>query len=205
MNKKYIDFVPTKKKSSLSGVKTASLTKATKKTSEKTPSRVAVSRSAGVAQCSAKAMQRSANATRRSAKVTPSRAVKQRGAIYTELPAARKAAPAGDFEFGVVEELTAPKTTAKTTAKATVNAGAAYQIPKSPFINQASVVKRPLSGSSKNVYQKKIKPTQEVSSGPVAIVSKPEKDSKAGVVVGIILTIILGAAAGTVAFLLLPK
>ena len=77
-----------------------------------------------------------------------------------------------------------------------------YNVPKSPFINQGSVAKRPLS---KNVYQKKVQPTKEGNQGPVAIISKPEKDSKAGVVVGIILTIILGAAAGTIAFLLLPK
>lgn len=77
-----------------------------------------------------------------------------------------------------------------------------YQIPKSPFINQVNVAKRPLS---KNVYQKKVEPTKEPKAGPVAIISKPEKDSRAGLVVGIILTIILGAAAGTIAFLLLPK
>lgn len=77
-----------------------------------------------------------------------------------------------------------------------------YNVPKSPFINQGSVAKRPLS---KNVYQKKVQPTKEGNQGPVAIISRPEKDSKAGVVVGIILTIILGAAAGTIAFLLLPK
>ena len=77
-----------------------------------------------------------------------------------------------------------------------------YKPPKSPFINQVNVAKRPLS---KNVYQKKVEPTKEPKAGPVAIISKPEKDSRAGLVVGIILTIILGAAAGTIAFLLLPK
>ena len=138
-------------------------------------------------------------------------------AIYTELPTARKSSPRDDeFEFGVVEEISSriietepvqpqPKSVAKETKKRSASkskTGSAYQIPKNPFINQASVVKRPLS---KNVYQKKIEPTKEVSDKPVAIISKPEKDSKAGVVVGIILTIILGAAAGTVAFLLLPK
>lgn len=76
------------------------------------------------------------------------------------------------------------------------------KIPKSPFINQSKVVKRPLS---KNVYEKKIRPTEEVPIGPVTIISKPEKDTKVSLMVTIILTIILGAAAGTVAFLLLPK
>lgn len=80
----------------------------------------------------------------------------------------------------------------------------AYRVPNSPFINQAKVAKRPLS---KNVYQKpkKIEATKESTKGPVTIIEKPEKDKKAGLVVGIILTIILGAAAGTIAFLLLPK
>ena len=68
--------------------------------------------------------------------------------------------------------------------------------------NQNKVAKRPLS---KNVYERTIKPTKEVQSGPVTIISKPEKDTKVSLIITIILTIILGAAAGTVAFLLLPK
>lgn len=76
------------------------------------------------------------------------------------------------------------------------------KIPKSPFINQNKVTKRPLS---KNVYEKKIEPTKEKTTGPVTIIAKPEKEDKAGIVVAIILTIILGAVAGTIAFLLLPK
>ena len=76
------------------------------------------------------------------------------------------------------------------------------KIPKSPFINHAKVIKRPLS---KNVYEKKIEPTAEKDTGVVTIITKPEKDKKAGLIVTIILTIMLGAVAGTVAFLLLPK
>ncbi|MDO4612382.1 MAG: hypothetical protein Q4B29_02920 [Candidatus Saccharibacteria bacterium] len=72
----------------------------------------------------------------------------------------------------------------------------------SPFVNTDKVKKRPLS---KNVYQKKVEVPVETPSGPVTIITKPEKDSKVGTVVAIILTIILGATAGTVAFLLLPK
>jgi len=55
------------------------------------------------------------------------------------------------------------------------------------------------------VYKKKIVAPKEEPLGPMTIIEKPEKDSKVGMVVAIILTIILGAAAGTVAFLLLPK
>lgn len=77
-----------------------------------------------------------------------------------------------------------------------------YKPPKTPFINQEKVVKRPLS---KNVYQKKIEVPKEEPKGPVTIITKPEKDAHVSLIVTIILTIILGAAAGTVAFLLLPK
>lgn len=87
-----------------------------------------------------------------------------------------------------------------------------YAVPRAQFINQDKVKKRPLS---KNVYQKQVatnKPVKSVketptkkNGKPVTIISKPEKDSKVGMVVAIVLTIILGAVAGTVAFLLLPK
>jgi len=74
---------------------------------------------------------------------------------------------------------------------------------KPAFVNTEKIRKRPLS---KNVYPKKVvEPKEEVPSAPVTIINKPEKDSKAGLIVTIIITIILGAAAGTVAFLLLPK
>lgn len=86
--------------------------------------------------------------------------------------------------------------------EAKVEDKAKMKIPKSPFISQAKVAKRPLS---KNIYERTVKPTEEVPTGPVTIISKPEKDAKVGRVVAIILAIILGAAAGTVAFLLLPK
>ena len=76
------------------------------------------------------------------------------------------------------------------------------KIPKSPFINQSKVEKRPLS---KNIYERTVKSTEEKPTGPVTIISTTEKDTKVGRVVSIILAIILGAAAGTVAFLLLPK
>ena len=77
-----------------------------------------------------------------------------------------------------------------------------FKTPKTPFINQDKVVKRPLS---KNVYQKKVEVPKEEPRGPVTIITKPEKQAHVSLIVTIILTIILGAAAGTVAFLLLPK
>ena len=50
-----------------------------------------------------------------------------------------------------------------------------------------------------------VAPGNAIAGERVTIISKPEKDTKVGRVVAIILAIILGAAAGTVAFLLLPK
>lgn len=84
------------------------------------------------------------------------------------------------------------------------NSGASseYKTPKSPFINLDKVTKRPLS---KNVYKKEVAAPKEVPKGPVTIINKPEKESHIGLIITIIITIILGAAAGTVAFLLLPK
>lgn len=88
--------------------------------------------------------------------------------------------------------------------------------PKARFVNTERVAKRPLSKSAKNVYVNKVV-KDETKEGekdgakdgskakPVRIIDKPKKDSKAGMAVAIIITIILGAAAGTVAFLLLPK
>ncbi len=72
---------------------------------------------------------------------------------------------------------------------------------KTPFINR-NVEKRPLS---KTVYPPKTIKVSEESSGPVTIINKPEKDAHASLVIVILLTIILGAAVGTVAFLLLPR
>ncbi len=79
-----------------------------------------------------------------------------------------------------------------------------FSVPKVRFVNTEKITKRPLS---KNVYPKKVVIPKEVEkpSAPVTIIDKPEKDSKVGMIVAIIITIILGAAAGTVAFLLLPN
>lgn len=73
---------------------------------------------------------------------------------------------------------------------------------KTPFVNTEKVTKRPLS---KNVYQKKVVVPKEEESKEITIITSEKKDSKIGIVVAVILTIILGATAGTVAFLLLPK
>lgn len=92
------------------------------------------------------------------------------------------------------------------------------------FINTNKVEKRPLSSSGVNKRTTSFKGSELTSKAeepketkakkdtkkskkakePVRIIDN-DKDSKAGMIVAVILTIILGAAAGTVAFLLLPK
>ena len=73
---------------------------------------------------------------------------------------------------------------------------------KTPFVNTEKVTKRPLS---KNVYQRKVVVPKEEPEKPIKIITTEKKDSKIGIIVAVIITIILGATAGTVAFLLLPK
>jgi hypothetical protein len=80
-----------------------------------------------------------------------------------------------------------------------------YQAPKVQFINQEKIAKRPLS---KNVYLRELEKSPEKESEaqkPLVIASEPKKKSHWGTVIAIIVTIIVGIAAGGVAFLLLPK
>lgn len=114
--------------------------------------------------------------------------------------AATKARKVGLKELKPVKSVEKPvdKSRNKKIAKTT------YQAPKTPFVNQGKVNKRPLS--AKNVYpKKKIEVKADEPKGTVTIIDKPEKQAHAGMIITIVLTIILGAAAGTVAFLLLPK
>lgn len=74
--------------------------------------------------------------------------------------------------------------------------------PAPAFINTEKIEKRPLS---KNFYPRPSVKAEEPSTAPIAIITPPEKDSRSGLIIAIILTIILGAAAGTVAFLLFPR
>lgn len=76
-----------------------------------------------------------------------------------------------------------------------------FEPPK--FINTSKVEKRPLS---KTVYARRQEVVaKEEPTGPVAIIDKPEKDSNIGLIITVILTVILGAAVGTIAFLIIPR
>ena len=172
MNKKYIDFVPTKE--------------AKTKSNARKDVAIASKRSEGAKLKTASTR----NVKRSTASVRPIAVQKQKPAEIHEA------------EFGIIEELGPVKSSEQSVEKSTKITGKAFMVPKTTFINQEKVVKRPLS---KNVYQKKIVTPKEEPKGPVTIITKPEKDAHVNLVVAIILTIILGAAAGTVAFLLLPK
>ena len=93
------------------------------------------------------------------------------------------------------------KVLAKAVSTTQSNKKKSFKVPKPKFVNQEKVKKRPLS---KNVYAKPIEQSNE-SKEVVTIITKPAKDPHINIVVTIIITIILGAAAGTVAFLILPK
>ncbi|MBQ3353079.1 hypothetical protein IJG89_01895 [Candidatus Saccharibacteria bacterium] len=101
-----------------------------------------------------------------------------------------------------VEQKVDKKSVEKVVEKPTEKVAKKPEKKKSPFINQDKVVKRPLSTS---VHRKSVTPSKEEPKGPVTIIAKPEKDAHVSLIITIILTIILGAAAGTVAFLLLPN
>ena len=129
-------------------------------------------------------------------------------------PARRPAQPSvADLKAKKVKAGLSTKPVAASSKKAAVKPAAktglskektTYKAPKPTFINQNKIVKRPLSGG--NVYHKQpAKTVKEEPKGPVTIIAKPEKEKHIGIIVTIIITIILGAAAGTVAFLLLPK
>ena len=183
MNKKYIDFVPAKnarsathKKTAQSVAKKKTVSRPVAKKTIKTTSAAPSNTKLGVVEnLSPKATSRTSNA----------HFVVSKGAV--------KAAKAKKVGVKAPEE--------KPKEKPKKNASDTYKTPKTPFVNQDKVKKRPLS---KNVYRKEVKPVKE-DAAPVTIITKPEKDARISLIVTIILTIILGAAAGTVAFLLLPK
>ena len=210
MNKRYIDFVPAKKTAKSASKNT--LKSASKNTPKNTPKKQGVNRGAVVQKSTGKVVTRPVG--KPVGKVVMRSVVKPTGKVVTrkassstsELKKIKSRKLVGSKSQVVIPKKPAVKVPAiKTIEKATdsKNKGV-FTPPKPTFINQNKVVKRPLSG---NVYRKKVVTAvaAEEPKGPVTIISKPEKDKHVGVIVTIIITIILGAAAGTVAFLLLPK
>ena len=99
------------------------------------------------------------------------------------------------------EDLTKRKLDAEKAPEAPKPAPREFEKPK--FINTHLIEKRPLS---KTNYRNRISVAnvEETTASPVTIIDKPEKDSRIGFIITVILTILLGAAVGTVAFLLIP-
>ena len=98
------------------------------------------------------------------------------------------------------------KGTAKEDAGAAASESASKaeaEFKKPKFINTHLIEKRPLSKT--NYRDRSIVAVEESTTSPITIIDKPEKDSRLGFIVTILLTIILGAAVGVVAFLLIPK
>ena len=205
MNKRYIDFVPNKSRTqSMQSVNTVQVILPAETPVARPAERPAVK---PVARPVSQAMSRpSATDAARAAKskkvaMKPSSVMGDgmvRMATKKPLPAKKPAAKVAASTANTATEEILEQVTAKAD-----NLEQTMKVPQARFVNTDKVVKRPLS---KNVYQKKIvEPKEEEPQAPVTIIQKPEKDSKVGLIVTIIITIILGAAAGTVAFLLLPK
>ena len=108
---------------------------------------------------------------------------------------------------GAAGAATATEAAARTTGvNSDINAAAnraKMQIPQAHFINQNKVTKRPLS---KTMYAGRTEAAAPAKADePVKVVKNKKKGGTVGMVLAIIGTIFLGAAAGTVAFLLLPR
>ena len=227
MNRKYIDFVPTKNKNSTpkrgqEAPRVTHVEMPKQPVARRTGVKPARTASRKVAPITKKPVPRATpvNAVAKKAPISSHTAVSKNQVLALGVvedlgsKPVIAAAPKKPLDHGPVasaaeakaQKIKASKSLRSTSVEKTVEKPVAnkntYKTPKSPFINQSKVEKRPLS---KNVYQKKIAVPKEEPKGPVTIITKPEKDSHVGIIITIIMTIILGATAGTIAFLLLPK
>ncbi|MBQ2659456.1 hypothetical protein IJF85_00555 [Candidatus Saccharibacteria bacterium] len=188
MNKKYIDFVPKQAKSKTVFRETPNATRMTARSKAAPEMKVPKDFADEMVKTGM------AKTTLAGAKPVGAGAVKEAKAkkVMAKMPT-----------FGVKTKKTeVSEKVLRETVKKAEKDPKTLNIPQARFVNTEKVTKRPLS---KNVYQKKVVVPEEKPHGPVTIIQKPEKDSRIGMVVTILITIILGAAAGTVAFLLLPK
>ena len=205
MNKRYIDFVPVDKRT----------------VKKPTPSNAAPRVKAAAGGAAGVAAARTATARAATGAKTVA-AVKKPAPLQVRKGAPRRMTPpkptrtgvASDVPLGqIFEEKPFPAgvTVTKMRPKAKTVGPDGPLITK--YLNTDKIEKRPLSNTYKKraavtpreAVKTQIKETQKKTKTPERIILKPEKDSKAGMIIAVILTIILGAAAGTVAFLLLPK
>lgn len=243
MNKRYIDFVPSKQ--GAAGAKRQTV-KGTSGVAARTPGQVSV----GVGKTEARKVAEKTAARRRAARITRAETAPEmplEEMFEERAPKAGVSTGLREPKFGVIEDyqpkfvqaevkkrpLGGPRKAASSggaaadakAAKAAEKATRAARMAKPAFINAEKVEKRALSDGlhPKKTAEPAVKPAKtkkfakksadktgkadkvKKSDGPVRIIAEPEKDSRAGIIIAVILTIILGAAAGTVAFLLLPK
>lgn len=233
MNKRYIDFVPAKNEIPKGGIAKAKSIKVTDKGAAKPAAKPApkpikkITRRIPPAnplldeEIEIEEIFAEKEEPKKAAKPAPKPAVKPnfvKANVKKRPLGAAKAAPKA-ASVKVAKAAAKPKMAPEEIAAAAIAKAATPAKPATPkrpaplgqrakFINTNKIEKRPLSGV---VARKKPLPTPKASEltakpkAPEKIIAKPEKDSKAGLIIAIILTIILGAAAGTVAFLLLPK
>lgn len=223
MNKRYIDFVPAKKdipKGGIAKPKSIKVTTKSEKPASKPVSRPALKPAKKITRKIAPAnplLDDDIEVEKIFAEKEEPKKTSKKTVSPKFVKAEVKKRPLGTAKVG--GKAVAAKTAAKPAAAAATAKKATSVKPvttkrpaplgqRAKFINTNKIEKRPLSGAT---VRKKPVPTPKISEllakpkAPEKIITKPEKDSKAGLIIAIILTIILGAAAGTVAFLLLPK
>lgn len=214
MNKKYIDFVPNQKKSSPK--ETVIVEETFTSVFLSSPEPIAEKIFEEVAEEAPKPQDRAQYGVIESySPLDAKRPVFKKDVKVEKRPLSTPAKPRYAQDFEVLKAAKAEnlkkkplnlakdkKSVPETAKKPTLSSSADFSTPKNPFIN-TKVEKRPLS---KNVYKPTAAKDQaEEKSTPVRIVEDKKKSSKLSTVVGIILTIIIGAIVGTVAFLLIQK
>ena len=221
MNRRYIDFVPAKKGSMAKKpvarkvvVKSTPEPKPVKRITRKIPAAnplldeevlveeiLAVKEEPVKKPKKAPAMQPKFVKTEVKKRPLGNKRMAKKPAIKTATRPAARAAVASKPAVAPKTTMAPRATTAKTasTAKRPAPLGQ-----RAKFLNTDKIQKRALGRTAARVKPVPV-PKPEKPKAPEKIIAKPEKDSKAGLIIAIILTIILGAAAGTVAFLLLPK
>lgn len=215
MNKRYIDFVPAKNTIPKGGIaKPKSIKVSAEKPAKKPVKKVVRKIPAANPLLDEEVVVEEIFAEREEpAKKAPKPIVKPKF-VKTEVKKRPLGAEKAAKTAVKAKPVTKPAATKPAVKPATVKPAAVAKRPaplgqRAKFINTNKIEKRPLSAVAARktplIVPKVESEKPKKPAAPEKIISKPEKDSKAGLIIAIILTIILGAAAGTVAFLLLPK
>lgn len=218
MNKRYIDFVPSKsntaKRTTRGSTVHVVMPNSKSQQSKRTVSHTPKSSHATTPKRTVNSRPNPTRPTNRAnspSRPTPKVAVKRPINAHPNRPTAshptahvattnRRPSAQSAPALGVIEDLN-PTFVNTNVPKRPLNQTDAAKLPPSRRI-QRKPTRTPSPTASPTPHQS---PKSKSSNAPVTIITKPTKDSRAGLIVTIIITIILGATAGTVAFLLLPK